>query len=66
MSDSSDNLRNKPCRCGGTMGQIIGFSDPDEHRPDPYPIRKGWYCIECRDFEEAILRERTVTPDQFP
>ena len=54
------DLSRKPCTCGKEMVEIIGFSEPDEHRPEPYPIRKGWFCFDCRHWENAILRERTV------
>ena len=66
MNDSSDSLREKPCRCGGTMKQVIGFSEPDEYRPERYPIRKGWFCKDCKNSEQAILRETTVAPGDWP
>ena len=59
MSENSDNLKEKPCRCGGLMGQIVGFdyrsTDGEYHR-----YRVGWYCKDCKEFEKAILRERQV------
>ena len=54
-----DNLSEKPCRCGGTMGEVIGFN----HRQtdDTYQMyRVGWYCTECHNFDKAILRERVI------
>jgi len=53
------DLTKKPCACGGEMGQIIGFilRPSDE---DLTPVRKGWYCVECRAWEDAILRETAV------
>jgi|DEB0MinimDraft_10_1074344.scaffolds.fasta_scaffold25152_2 hypothetical protein len=56
----TDDLSRKPCTCGKEMVEIIGFSEPDEHRQERYPIRKGWFCFDCRHWEDAILRERTV------
>ena len=59
MSENSDNLINKPCRCGDVMGQIIGY----DHRlvDDTYQsYRAGWYCENCKEFEKAILRERQI------
>ena len=41
------------------MGQIIGFV-PRPSDEGLTPVRKGWYCVDCRAWEEAILRERTV------
>lgn len=49
-----DDLRSKKCRCGETMGEIIGYDDNEK------PFRQGWYCVHCRAWEQAILRERTV------
>jgi len=54
-----DNLSEKPCRCGDTMGEVIGFN----HRQtdDTYQMyRVGWYCPECQNFDKAILRERVI------
>lgn len=59
MSAISVDLKSKPCQCGKAMEQIIGFN----HRStdDTYqPYRVGWYCRDCKAFEKAILRERTV------
>jgi hypothetical protein len=53
------DLTKKPCACGGEMGQIIGFETLHDSE-DRIPVRKGWYCVDCRAWEEAILRERTV------
>lgn len=60
MSANSADLRVKECGCGGTMEQIIGFSEPDEYRPERYPIRQGWYCFDCHRYEIAMLREKVV------
>lgn len=49
-----DDLRSKKCRCGQKMGEIIGYDDNEK------PFRQGWYCVQCRAWEKAILRERTV------
>lgn len=49
----------KKCKCGRKMMEIIGHTErEDEKHPAPY--RKGWYCAECRHWEEAIFRERVV------
>lgn len=49
----------KKCKCGRKMMEIIGHTErKNEERPVPY--RKGWYCAECRHWEDAILRERVV------
>ncbi len=60
MSDLSE----KPCPCGETAGEVIGFN----HRStdDTYvPYRVGWYCPECKHFEQAILREREIDTNGF-
>ena len=41
------------------MGQIIGFV-PRPSDEGMRPVRKGWYCVECRAWEDAILRETAV------
>ena len=54
-----DNLSEKPCRCGDTMGEIIRFNHrctDDAH----VPYRDGWYCSECHAVEKAIGRETFV------
>lgn len=57
----ADDLTNKPCKCGGTMGEIIGYDDTSNG--ELVPQRRGWYCVECRAWEKAILRETTVYLD---
>lgn len=56
----TEDLSRRPCICPGEMVEIIGFSEPDEYRPETYPIRKGWFCFDCNHWESAILRERVV------
>jgi len=51
------NMETKPCQCGGTMDQIIKFI---EHLNGYMPRRVGWYCPDCREFDKAVGRERTV------
>jgi hypothetical protein len=53
------DLTKKPCVCGGEMGEIIGFL-PKHESEDMTPVRKGWYCVDCKAWEDAILREMTV------
>jgi len=53
------DLTKKPCDCGGEMGQIVGFV-PRPSSEGLTPVRKGWYCVECRAWEDAILRETTI------
>jgi hypothetical protein len=40
------------------MGEIIGYDECSNGKI--VPIRRGWYCVECREWEKAILREMTV------
>lgn len=59
MSENSDNLKEKPCRCGDVMGEVIGFNEClIDNTYQPY--RVGWYCVKCKEFEQAILRERQI------
>ena len=43
------SLARKGCRCGSTMQQVINAEEQ---------LRKGWYCFACKEWEQAILRER--------
>jgi len=48
------------CKCGQKMLEVLGYiekQDGDEH---PQAYRKGWYCPWCKNWEDAILRERIV------
>jgi hypothetical protein len=59
MSENSDDLTEKPCKCNGVMHEIIGFEYclTDENYKG---YRAGWYCEDCKEFEKAILRERQI------
>ena len=48
-----EDLSQKPCKCGGTMVQIINAEKN---------IRVGWWCTAdgCSNFTKAIGRERLV------
>ena len=52
------DLTKKPCACGGEMTEIIGFTTL--HNSGLAPVRKGWYCVDCKAWETAILRETAV------
>lgn len=52
------DLTKKPCACGGEMTEIIGFTTL--HNSELSPVRKGWYCVDCKAWETAILRETAV------
>ena len=54
----ANDLTKKPCKCGGTMGEIIGYDERSNGKI--VPLRRGWYCVECRNWEKAILRETAV------
>ena len=54
----ASDLTKKPCRCGGTMGEIIGYDERSNGKL--VPLRRGWYCVECEAWEKAILRETAV------
>lgn len=53
------DMKKKPCPCGGTAVQVIAHIDA-EGTLLPRPIRRGWYCAQCRSWEKAILREMKV------
>jgi hypothetical protein len=64
QKNSSDDLTKRVCwECGGEMGQIIGFDKNAEG--DMVPQRRGWYCVQCKTWEKAVLRERTVLDDHY-
>ncbi len=44
----------KQCKCGVVMEEVIGYDDRE------HPVRAGWYCLEWRDFDKAILRETKI------
>jgi hypothetical protein len=48
-----------PCRCGETMGEVIGFQ---ERVTDGAMVkyRVCWYCPECHATEKAIGRETYI------
>lgn len=54
-----EDLSQKPCRCGGILGEIIGV---DTRSTDGAKIlvRRRWWCQDCNAVEEAIGRERVV------
>ena len=60
MKESSDDFSTKSCNCGSIMEQVVGFN----HRStdDSYqPYRVGWFCTDCKAFDQAILRERELS-----
>lgn len=56
----TETLEVKKCSCGGTKNQVITLVD-DKGIELASPVRVGWYCSSCKDFERAILRERVVS-----
>ena len=48
----------KQCQCGAPMEEVIGYDDRE------HPVRAGWYCIECKSFDKAILRETKVEEER--
>ena len=41
------------------MLEVLGYTEQIEGE-HPQAYRKGWYCPWCKNWEEAILRERVV------
>ena len=59
LEKQMEDLSQKPCRCGGILGEIIGV---DTRLTDGAKIlvRRRWWCQDCNAVEEAIGRERVV------
>jgi hypothetical protein len=55
-----EDLSEKPCRCGETMGEVIGFDDRVTDG-EKIPVRRSWWCQECNAVEECVGRERVIT-----
>ena len=53
------DLSNKPCNCGGHMGEVIGFRERSTDQV-MMPYRPRWYCPDCHAVEEALGRETWV------
>ena len=45
--------------CDREMDEVIGFDAGD------IPFRSGWYCLQCKSFVQAILRERVVKEEPY-
>jgi hypothetical protein len=60
MKPHIDDITKKSCNCGGIKEQVLTVVSP-EGTQLAVPVRIGWYCKDCRGFEEAILRERVVS-----
>jgi len=56
---TSEDMTKVPCACGKEKEEIIGYV-PDPKNDTVIPVRKGWYCVDCKAWETAILRETTV------
>lgn len=53
------DLSTKPCPCGKTLGQVIGYNERYTDKV-MVPYRVGWYCPNCKNIEKAIGREGYV------
>ena len=54
-----DDLSEKPCRCGETMGEVIGFQERVTDG-EMVKYRVCWYCPKCHATEKAIGRETYI------
>ena len=54
-----DDLSEKPCPCGKTMGEVIGFQERVTDG-EMVKYRVCWYCPECHAVEKAIGRETFI------
>jgi ribosomal protein S27AE len=54
-----DDLSEKPCRCGDTMGEVIVLK---QRSTDGVMVkhRDRWQCQECHAVEKAIGRETYI------
>ena len=59
-NNNTESLREKPCKCGKVMGEVVGFK---ERVTDGARVmyRVCWYCPECHATEKAIGRETFIT-----
>ena len=53
------DLSEKPCKCGDTMGEVIGFRERSTDKKKVM-YRVCWYCTKCHATEKAIGRETFV------
>ena len=54
------NLKACP-KCKADAEEIIAASMDENGKMVPCkPYRKGWYCFGCRNFDQAIGRERMI------
>ncbi len=52
------------CKWGQKMVEVLGYvekQDGDEH---PKAFRKGWFCPWCREWKDAILREKLLEEER--
>lgn len=59
---TTKDMRYVPCPCGHKKVEVIGF-ERSPAKKTLVPVRKGWYCTECHDWDDAILRETVVEND---
>lgn len=62
LKNMSSSMRYVPCKCGHKKVEVIGF-ETSPVKKTLVPVRKGWYCVECHAWEDAILRETVVEND---
>ena len=54
-----DDLSTKPCSCGGTLGEVIGFQERSTDGVQ-VPYRVCWWCQDCDTTEKAVGRETHI------
>lgn len=54
-----EDLTEKPCKCGGTMGEILGFVERSTDGEN-VPYRRLWWCQECNAEDYCTGREMYV------
>jgi len=54
-----DDLSTRPCKCGGTLGEVIGFQERSTDGVQ-VPYRVCWWCQDCDTTEKAVGRETHI------
>jgi hypothetical protein len=61
----TEDLTTQVCwECNGSMSEIIGHVE-SQWKSDPQIVRKGWYCFDCRTWQDAVLRERALEQEDL-
>jgi uncharacterized protein with PIN domain len=56
-------LEQRCSKCRQRMLEVLGYTERIEGE-HPQVYRKGWFCPWCKNWEEAILREKYVEEER--